>query len=521
MRSLLLALLLISSATHTLAARNHLKTTDFEPLTSLPWKKPDAKLETVLDAIFREPNQAIRYPVLAEYLRSIPVGQLGKAFDICITLEDTQTPDNLVEFFLPIWAKRDPKGCWKRTKELFHLVGIEEGWLGYDSWKDRSRITVQDIEAIRASPFWITSGPLIAFPLGVDASPLPKQERVRIMKEFSTQWFDRFKSWPGDDRASGNWKYPADARELVGIFDRSLSSLRNYASESHPISDETAFEVALRRWLLAEPAAAQEIVNKARKTKWPPRTGETQPRSAGPSTELLMIWAKADLPAMIRWAESLDIRKDDVAFEARQFLMSRVDQATRKRWLADAKAEGPAEDRTVGLLDGWAAWDPKPALDAAVAINDAETLEDVVSATVDGPWHLGAFNTWHSGLDVIKDFDVTKLQKEIRHAIRSNWGQFVMEAWGEIDVGAAARHGLDFMLSTDYAPRDRLMKFFSGHDEYPDEGGMIDRTFCALRVWAVVKPDEMKAWIATQKDAEMRKALTWLLQHPWGTGPKE
>jgi hypothetical protein len=50
---------------------------------------------------------------------------------------------------------------------------------------------------------------------------------------------------------------------------------------------------------------------------------------------------------------------------------------------------------------------------------------------------------------------------------------------------------------------------------------MIDRTFCALRVWAVVKPDEMKKWIATLDDAEMRKALTWLLEHPWGIGSAE
>ena len=30
---------------------------------------------------------------------------------------------------------------------------------------------------------------------------------------------------------------------------------------------------------------------------------------------------------------------------------------------------------------------------------------------------------------------------------------------------------------------------------------------------------EMKAWIATIKEPDMRKALTWLLEHPWGTGP--
>jgi hypothetical protein len=100
-------------------------------------------------------------------------------------------------------------------------------------------------------------------------------------------------------------------------------------------------------------------------------------------------------------------------------------------------------------------------------------------------------------------------------------GYTIMEQWGCIDISEVARYGLDFILRNDYAPRDRLIRFFSGHDEYPDEGGMIDRTFCALRVWAVVKPKEMKAWIGTLKDAEIRKALTWLLEHPWGMGPEE
>ena len=123
--SFLPALLLVS-VPGAMAERNPWKPADFEPLTSLPWKKPDATLEGVLDAIFREPDSNIRYPVLAEYLRTVSVAQLGKAFDLCIALEGTQTPDELVDLFLPIWAKRDPKACWKRTKELFRLVGIED-----------------------------------------------------------------------------------------------------------------------------------------------------------------------------------------------------------------------------------------------------------------------------------------------------------------------------------------------------------------------------------------------------------
>ena len=53
-----------------IAQRNQLRPGDFEPLTELPWESPGATPERVLDRIFREPNPTIRYPVLAEYLRT-------------------------------------------------------------------------------------------------------------------------------------------------------------------------------------------------------------------------------------------------------------------------------------------------------------------------------------------------------------------------------------------------------------------------------------------------------------------
>ncbi len=518
MRSLLLALLLLSSARPASAARNHLQPTDFEPLTSLPWKKPDAKLDAVLDTIFREPNAAIRYPVLAEYLRMIPVAKLNQAFDLCIDLEGTQTPDRLVRFFLPIWAKRDPKGCWKRTRELFRVVGFENGWLAYDSWEKRARITVEDLSAIRASRFWLGSNSLTTFPLGVDQSSLPKKKRVRILQEFTAMWFAAFDWWPVDPRKVGGWSYSADYQDsvsdLIAMFGRSVAELRSYAEDAKMSRNEAAFGIALRRWLQAEPASALQIVALAGGVKWPP-----DQHSDGDFLQLQIIWAKTDLPAMLRWAESPELKKDNAGLDAKGFLMSRVDAETRNRWLAEAKAGKPEDDNTISLLVGWAGWDPKAALDAAIATNDAEIAEEISNRAACGLW-AGTDNTSHFGLGVIKDFDASRLPESYRKNHFINWEE-IMEGWGDVDIGEAARYGLDFMLRNDYAPRDGLIKFFSGEDVYPDTGDMIDRTFCALRVWAVVKPDEMKAWIATRKDAEMRKALTWLLQHPWGSKPEK
>jgi hypothetical protein len=75
-------------------------------------------------------------------------------------------------------------------------------------------------------------------------------------------------------------------------------------------------------------------------------------------------------------------------------------------------------------------------------------------------------------------------------------------------------------LTKGFAPREGLIQFFTGKDVYPAEDGVIDRTFCALRVWAVVRPEEMRMWIGTLKDEKMSKALTWLLDNPWGPGLK-
>jgi hypothetical protein len=267
--------------------------------------------------------------------------------------------------------------------------------------------------------------------------------------------------------------------------------------------DELELQIILRRRIAAHPRDALKILKSM--------PGE-------PSVDLLAVWAHADLPGIIRWTESLDPRTTELAFTARGFLLSRVDAATQKRWLAEATA---LEDRggLVRLVEHWAPWDPKAAWEFAVSRKDAPMCSDVVSAAVLGPWHHGAKNIWHFGIGVVKDFDVFSLPPAMREEVLAAWSQWVMEPWGEIDIGETARYGLDFMLRARHPPREGLLEFFSGRDVYPDDGDMVDRTFCALRVWAVTKPAEMEKWISTLEDKEMRKALTWLLEHPWGDGP--
>ena len=494
-----------------MAARNNLKPSDFEPLTSLPWKEPNATFDGTLEAIYREPNLKIRYPVLAEYLWTIPADQLSRAFDKCIALECSQTPDELVGLFLEVWAARDPQACWKRTMGLFRVVGFDADWMYYKAEKDRGMPHIQDASALQKSPFWLDSWALSGFPLGVDDSTLPKKQRVAFMREFVDKWFDAFGSWP---RTGG----PSTDTEGIGGFQIPTAQLREWVTTAHSINDQYAVEVARRRWLEAEPSAIPEIIQHAREMKWETSDGGLEQSPAGPSIELLMLWVKIDQAGMIRWADPLDVRKDPVALKAKGLLMSRVDAATRKRWLAVPKSTDPNDDFPGALYGQWAAWDPTAALDAAVATGNADIIEDAGIGAALGPFPDEPLNGSGYGLGVLKNFDLAGLPPKVRHDVTYGW-EPVMEQWGCIDIGEAARYGLDVILRTQYARRDLLLRYFRGEKVLLGDDGMNDRTFCALRTWAVFHPKEMTAWIETLNDPEMQKSLMWLLKHAQGTWP--
>jgi hypothetical protein len=73
------------------------------------------------------------------------------------------------------------------------------------------------------------------------------------------------------------------------------------------------------------------------------------------------------------------------------------------------------------------------------------------------------------------------------------------------------------MLKDNLFPRKRLIEIFEGRETGDLDDGLVDRTTCALRVWSVMRPEEVREWIKSQPGEELRKALTWLLENPWGT----
>jgi hypothetical protein len=130
-------------------------------------------------------------------------------------------------------------------------------------------------------------------------------------------------------------------------------------------------------------------------------------------------------------------------------------------------------------------------------------------------------NATHAGFDFVSRFDLSRLPKKVLESrMVTEWPTFVLEDWAEVDIGGCARFGMRCLKQSPWVKWEDLRVFLSGGEMDSDAGSVLDRTFSALRVWAIVRPSEMKAWIATEPDPELRKALTWLLEHPWGTHPE-
>jgi hypothetical protein len=514
-------LVLLSSIAALRAEPVYLKPADFKPLTSLPWKDAKAPLDATLDAIYREPDIQVRYPVLALFLWTIPTSELGEAFDDCIKREGTVLPDDLVSFFLGIWAARDPEACWVRMRALFHVVGPEYDYLTYDSWTQRPVITISDLAAVRASPFWLDARALGSFPEGVDNSALPRKERVRIMREFVSKWFDDFGTWPGSG-SGGESPHLATADHLMEAFSSPVEELKSSLARPNYFNAEAARQIAARRLLVANPSDAPAIIKEYREMKVFPSGGGTIPPDDEELIPVLMLWAGIDQPAMVRWVGSLDVKKDYIARVAMGLLMPRVDAETRERWLASAKAADKNLETYQSLLYEWKGWEPRAAIAAAAAVatRNAEIIEEMGESVMDGPFAGWPHNSLGLAMEAVKEFHFENIDPALRTQLMHEEWEVTMEEWGEIDPGGSARYGVDIILRADYVPKDKLEQFFAGDDIYPDEEGMLDRTFCALRSWAVFKPDEMAAWIKTLNDPGLEKSLTWLMYHPWGTKPK-
>lgn len=493
----------------------------FGPLTALPWEADrTASLEQVLSSIFHESSLNVRFAVLEVYLRQIPADQLGVAFEQCLELEATSNPDLLVSFFLRIWAERDPSRCWERTRTLFPVLGIDPGWLEFDSWSN-SRMVVRDAKAIAASKFWLNSNSLTTFPEGVEASNVSSEEKKGLLRQFNERWLPDHMSLPGrwDNRdsyygLSGSYGVSA----VMAATPDALAALM-----SHPVSgrDEAMFELGVRRWLVDQPDRAVDIAAFILSRTWENESDTTPKAPRQPSVDFLVLWAERDMPGMMKWAESLGPGQLPLADIARGVLMPLVNASVREKWIAQDRGRSGDSEVHSSLVQNWAYWDFRSAWAAALQSGDWETIEQAALGGIFRPGEGLPFNMRAYPQEMASNIDILALPQDVREELVDGWAVIVMEHLGDADVGTAARWGYDILIKSGYTPRDELLKLFAGDNAFGGDGDVLDRTFCALRVWAATKPEAMRKWIGSLKDLEMRQSLTWLLEHPWGTGDVE
>ncbi|WP_395745264.1 hypothetical protein [Prosthecobacter sp.] len=353
------------------------KAADFVPLTELPWKGLELhEVPKIVERIFREPNADIRYAVLGEYLRQVPMLHFAYAFDTAVLLEGAQVPDAVVSLMLRIWAERDPQQAWERTQELVRLVGFEDRWLTYDAWKGRPKIRVQDLAAIRASRYWLSRNALLTYPLGVEASKASEAERVRLMKAFADLWFEKFKSWPGTPAERF-----AKGGEVLKMFQAySYEGMRRGDVNSHGIMLPEAFEVGLRRWIVERPQEGAAIVKCIRHQHWNADAMRSiAAHDASISAEFLQTWFQASPGTLEAWADSEEMKESKEAWLAKCIMISKVDKARRAEWLSGIQPEDLSSHLAV-----LAPWNPELAMELAVRAQDGDSIEEVATAAVYG-----------------------------------------------------------------------------------------------------------------------------------------
>ena len=275
-RATWIAVVLSFPAVEVLAERNHLRPSDFEPLTSIPWERKGMTVEGVLESLYRETNEAIRYEMLTEYLLVIPVRQLGQAFDICLNLEGTETPGRLLDLYLPIWTIRDPQGCWKRTRELFRSTCTGASWKAYERWENEP-MKLTDPDVMRTSRFRIEPPVLLSFPVALESAGLPRRDRVRLLKEFADLWFGTFGTWPNPapERPLESGRRLKDALGPAGDqWRHGLAGGNNGGFDAYS-------EILARRGLVKKPGAALEIVKSIADQKFDPAPGQKDQRPMG------------------------------------------------------------------------------------------------------------------------------------------------------------------------------------------------------------------------------------------------
>jgi hypothetical protein len=541
----ILALLLLTGALASAAEPLYIQ---YRPLSGLPWQAPEAGWEQVIRRIYREPVQEIRGAVLEEYLKQVPAADFPQVYELCLRLEEEDSPDVLLGRLMYVWAEKDPAAAWEKCLALYEII-IPQDPLSVDSWG--TGIVVLNPEAVAASYFWPESDHFAEeFARGLADSMLPEPEKARFTKlqeERSAAWEKAYQAadkltphrgsfGPGNIQSSPpspptpaeiaqREKYRAERAEydrrkaarhafLLGILATPPLEIQARLTQAGPEiwDNEPLLARALIRWMDGKAERAPEIAKFVLDTVDPQEFLRTVSKREPLPLEFVVEWGLLDSANHENWTmqqpapEALKGRSVTFKNWAVVQALAFRDNKEISGWVSD---DWPADGDLVSanpMEFHWVNFDPGNALPWIWSHGGVRTYVEAASKAVYG-WRTKGSNVYRSIFRVLDESPIP---------IPDDPLYMIMEQWSDTDAAGTARHGVRWNLRVKLYPKSRMIRLWTGYVE-PGDGAVDDRHFGSLRIWAMRRPEEMRAWIRSEPlDEDVREALLWLVDHAKG-----
>jgi hypothetical protein len=522
----------------------------FRPLASLPWATSGATWEQVIRRLYREPDKTVRSTLLEKYLTKVRASDFPHLFDLCLRLEEEDSPDDLLGQLLRAWARTDARAAWAKCDALYDVI-VPQDPLSVDSWG--TGIVVLNSRAVAASDFWPEHDKFAdAFSEGVAESALPQHERDRyiaLQKARSAAWLAAcdaaekrtpFRGQLGQQtyeptpptpeqiaeqqaqqakqKAEQNeWARKDAARRkfLLEILTCPPAEIRARLSAAPPeVCDEPIVARALIRWMDGDPRRGPEIVESILDLHDPQGVLRGISKLEPVPIEFLVEWAILDSAGFQKWALVEKEGNQRGEKEGRPGLKEKskaVAQAVAHRddsepilgWVEDFENDNREERNQAAFY--WAQIDPGNALPWIWSHGGIRAYgEAAYNSVYSGNRGSNVFRAVFG----VFDHYVVPIPDEFLYVI--------MEQWSDTDAAACARHGVHWNLRTGLFTKKRMIRLWTGYED-PNDGAVDDRHFGSLRIWAMRKPEQMRKWIRTEPlDDDVREALLWLVDHAKG-----
>jgi hypothetical protein len=508
---LLLLILLVGTLAERATGQTSSADTTHPPPLPLHLQVParDASHEVTMRWILCPGNYwELHAPLLEGYLKTLPADQFPRAFEALCRLQLRQKGLQRTQF-IEAWAKKDPQAVWLLIKDWFPQVVDSDHFK--DDWS-------QEIlpPAIRTS---LKAGSIIpderdftAFRQGLLQANATTEFKNTLLKELAQADAKAFHLDSIPDYSALTAPAPPSATteppppEIDYAFVRQIleapaTSFPSLLDTAVTRRNEAAVICGLRRWVMVHPGAISEII------KW----AEAQPQQ-NHLDKVINTWAAISPKAAYAWLVSLpeDKRLDHVS----EFLpyANKEQREAILRWIITRSEHKPGDydERLPSFLERWTVLEPKAAFEFSLQHGGRLAFSEC------------AFDVFYQVAPLVEFRQpIIKAIETFPVLVDDEMDYMNMEEWGDINFAEAARHGVHWLIKEAATNPDarfpiiHIVKVWTGKAN-PEDGSMDDRTYGCLRLWAVVDPEGMKAWIKTVPHPELRKALEWLHAHAEG-----